>query len=83
MFSLDRYFKEEGYKHSSIRDKEFESSRKILNGHAIGLRERGKGKRKMRADPLSEEDEAKLWEAGVLGDSNLTSLNHTVFYLIS
>ena len=37
----------------------------------------------MRADPLSGEDEAKLWEAGVLGDSNPTSLNHTVFYLTS
>ena len=81
--SLDRYFKEGGYKHSIIKDKEFESSRKVLNGYAIGLRERGKGKRKMRADPLSEEDEARLWEAGVLGDSNPTSLNHTVFYLIS
>ena len=55
----------------------------MLNGYAIGLRERGKGKRKLRAGPLYENDEAQLWETGVLGGSNPTSLNYTAFYLIS
>ena len=55
----------------------------MLNGYTIGLREKGKGKRKLRADPLSENDEAQLWETGALGGSNPTSLNYTAFYLIS
>ena len=81
--SLDRYFKEEGYPYRILKDKEFEAARKVLNGYAIELRERGKGKRKMRADPLTESDETVLWEKGILGGNNPQSLNYTTFYLLS
>ncbi len=33
----------------------------------------------MKADPLTEEEKERLWRSGVLG----TSLNYTIFYLIS
>lgn len=46
------------------------------------LREQGKGKRKRKADSLTEEEEA-LWQHGVLGHSNPQSLNYTVFYQTS
>jgi len=81
--ALDRFFRSSGCKYSVAKDKEFIESRKVLNGKAIELREHGKGKRKNRADPLTEEEEELLWEKGVLGDANPVSLNHTVFYVLS
>ena len=81
--ALDRFFRSSGCKYSIAKDKEFIESRKVLNGKAIELREHGKGKRKNRADPLTEEEEELLWEKGVLGDANPVSLNHTVFYVLS
>ena len=59
-----------------------EASQKILNGHAIELREQGKGERTKHADSLVEEEEM-LWKSGVLGGDNPQSLNYTVFYVVS
>ena len=59
-----------------------EASQKILNGHAIELREQGKGKRTKHADSLVEEEEM-LWKSGVLGGDNPQSLNYTVSYVVS
>ena len=56
--------------------------RKVLNGKAIELREMGKGKRKNKADVLTEEEEI-MWSKGVLGDGNPKSLNYTIFYMTS
>ncbi len=81
--ALDRHFRSSGCKHSIGKDKEFAESRKVLNGKAIELREQGKGKRKNKADPLSDEEEKLMWEKGVLGDSNPVSLNYAVFYTLS
>ena len=58
-----------------------EASQKILNGHAIELREQGEGKRTKHADSLVEEE--MLWKSGVLGGDNPQSLNYTVFYVVS
>ncbi len=41
------------------------------------------GKRKKRANALSEDDEELLWRRGVLGDENPTILNHTIWFLLS
>jgi len=59
--SLDRHFQEKGLPFSIRKDKAFEASRRTLNGKAIELREAGLGKRKNKADSLTEEDEEKLW----------------------
>ena len=77
--SINRYLREKGYGCSILKDKEFEKSRKILNGKAVDLQEKGKGKRPMRADPLTEKEESQLWSSGVLGSDNPTSLNYTIF----
>lgn len=52
---------------------EFEGSRKVLNGKAIHLQQKGKGKRPNKADLITAEEEALLWES-VLGQENPTSL---------
>ena len=51
----------------------------MLNRRAIRLHEEGLGKRKMKADALTLEEEEELWTTEVLGGNNTVSLNHTVF----
>ena len=80
--ALDRYFRNAGYSFRIIKDKEFMECRKVLNGKAIELREMGKGKRKNKADVLTEEEEI-MWSKGVLGDGDPKSLNYTIFYMTS
>ena len=76
--SLDRHFQEKGLPFSIRKDKAFEGSRWTLKGKAIELRKAGLGKRKNKADVLTE-DEEMLWSTGVLGGESPTSLNHTMF----
>ena len=80
--ALDRHLRE-GYFHSILKAREFQKCRKVLNGKANDLQEKGKGKRPMKADPLTDEDEECLWSSGVLGSDNPTSLNYAIFYLFS
>ena len=81
--ALDRYFRNAGYNFRIIKDKEFTECRQVLNGKAIELREMGMGKRKNKADVLTEEEEEIMWSKGVLGDGNPKSLNYTIFYMTS
>ena len=75
--SLNRHIKGEcGY--SILSDKDFELSRKVLNGRAIQLQQNGKGKRPKKADAFTSEEEDLLWDT-VLGKMNPVSLNYTVF----
>ena len=79
--AIDRYVREKcGY--SILNDKDFEVSRKVLNGKAIDLQRSGMGKRPKKSDPLTEEEEEILWKT-VLGKETPTSLNYTLFFLIS
>ena len=41
--AIDRYLADKGYKHSIIRDREFKSSKQVLEGKARLLRQQGKG----------------------------------------
>lgn len=70
--ALDRHIRENCH-FSILKDMEFEGSRKVLNGKAIHLQQKGKGKRPNKADLITAEEEALLWES-VLGQENPTSL---------
>ena len=61
----------------------FDNCRKVLNGKAIELREKGMEKHKNKSDPLTSDEEEQLWKLKVLGSNNPKSLNYTIFYLIS
>ena len=80
---LDRHLKEHGATYSILKDRCFETSRKVLEGKAIELRRQGKGKQKMKADVVTLEEEELLWERGALGCSDAKTLNRTVFYTLS
>ena len=81
--ALDRFLRDQGKQCRILKDEQFRNARKVLNGKAIELREKGMGKRKNKADALSDEEEEKLWDTGVLGGKNPKSLNYTVFYVLS
>ena len=68
---------EKGSTFSILKDREFDASRKVLNGKAIELQEQGLGKRKHRADPVTEEEEELLWSRQVLGADTALNLNLT------
>ena len=61
--SLDRHLKNEGYKLSIIRDREFSSSKQVLDGIAKQFRFAGRGKRSNKARQLSKEEEEILWKS--------------------
>ena len=61
----------------------FDNCRKVLNGKAIGLREKVHGKHKNKFDPLTSDEEEQLWKLKVLGSNNPKSLDYTISYLIS
>ena len=78
--ALDRYVRE-NCTYSILKDKEFEGSRRVLNGKAISLQHKGKGKRPNRADIVTSEEEDILWKI-VLGLEDPTSLNYRTFFLL-
>jgi len=63
-----------------LKDKQYETSRRILNGKAIELREHGFGKKKNKSDALTAEEEEQLWQKDVLGSHDPISLNYTIFF---
>ena len=80
---MDRYLKDKGRGYSILKDKMFTNCRKVLNGKAIELREKGMGKHKNKSDALTTDEEEQLWQLKVLGEDNPKSLNYTIFYLLS
>lgn len=81
--ALDRHLKEKGYSLSIIKDREFLSSRKVLEGKARKLRSEGKGKLPNKSRSLTREEEEVLWECGQLGNSSPRSLLYTMWWLLS
>jgi len=70
--ALDRHVREKcGY--SILKGKDFEQSRLVLNGRAIELQKRGKGKKLREAHALTEEEEQVLWRM-VLGQETRRAL---------
>ena len=70
MASLARYLRERNYLHSIIKDRQFQQSKKVLEGQAKPLRQEGKGKQPNASSALSIPEEEALWENGKLGSSS-------------
>ena len=80
MASLDRYLRERNYSHSIIKDRQFQQSKKVLEGQAKLLRQEGKGKRPNASSALSIPEEEALWENGKLGSSSPRVLCHIMWF---
>ena len=72
--SRERPLKNKGYNLSIVRDREFSSSKQVLDGKAKQLRLAGRGKRPNKARQLSEEEEEILWKNEKLGGKTAESL---------
>ena len=70
--ALERHLREAGCCYSILKDEKFQISRRVKSD----LLQQGKGKRPMKADSLSIEDEPCLWRLGVIGIDNPTSLHN-------
>ena len=81
--SLTVMIKNKGYKLSIIGDREFSSSKQVLDGKAKQLRLAGRGKRPNKARQLSEEEEEILWKSEKLGGKTPESLIHTMWLLLT
>ena len=81
--AIDRYLTEKGYKYSIIRDREFKSSKQVLEGKARLLRQQGKGKRPNKARSLITIEKNELWEKRKLGKERPQVLVQTVWWLLT
>ena len=71
--AIDRYLTEKRYKYSIIRDREFKSSKQVLEGKARLLRQQGKGKRPNKARSPTTTEENELWEKKEAGKGKSAS----------
>ena len=81
--ALDRHLDDKGYKFSIIRDREFHSSKQVLEGKARQLRRSGIRKRPNKARSLTEEEEEVLWEAEKFGSKTPEALISTMWWLLT
>ena len=75
--------KEQGYKVSIIRGREFTKSNKVLKGKAITLRHEGKGTRPNATNALTWEGEEMLWKEDRLERHTPEVLLNTTWYLVT
>ena len=54
--------------------------RRVLDARMKEILAKGVGTKIRRADPISEEDEEKLWQNGIFGMTDSVSLQYTVFF---
>ena len=78
--SIDRYLRDKGYSLSIVRDREFLSSKSVLEGKAKIIRDNGGGKRPNRAHSLTEDEERVLWQCGQLGTKSPRALLNTIWW---
>ena len=64
-----------------FKDHEYGNFRKTLDSEMKRIRRTGKGSSKKKAEPLTNHDEEKLWESGLLGDHSPNALLNTMHFL--
>ena len=78
--AIDRYLRENNYGYSLLTSPEFSVSKKILECRRKELKSLGKGNKPNQAEPLTPQQEDRLWETGQLGDNNARQLQNTVWW---
>ena len=80
--ALDRHLKDKQYPLSIVKDREFHSSKQVLEGKAKLLRQAGRGKRPNKARNLTkEEEEEVLWKESKFGSTTPEALVNTMWLL--
>ena len=81
--SHDRHLKNKGCSLSILRDREFSSSKQVVEAQPKQLRLAGRSKRPNKARQLTEEEEEILWKSEKLGGKTPESLIHTMWWLLT
>ena len=68
--SVMRHLADNHYPHNIKTDPIFKHSRNVLASKKKGLKQQGKGNKKNRTDPCTDEEMAILYEKSLLGDGN-------------
>ena len=63
--ALNHHLRDSGYTYR-INDEQFLGAERVFNGKVIDLHEKGKGKKKRKADPITDDEEEQMWAAKVL-----------------
>ena len=78
--SFDRHLRNGGQVRSILTDHEFSGAREALKARRKQLKQRGKGCKLRAAEPLTFDEEEKLWTAGQLGQHSPHALLQTVWF---
>ena len=81
--ALDRHLKDKQYPLSIVKDREFHSSKQVLEGKAKLLRQAGRGKRPNKARNLTKEEEEVLWKESKFGSTTPEALVNTMWWLLT
>ena len=76
-----RYAREREPELDIFRDTAFLPFQKTLDDEMKWLRAKGLGSAPKRAEPLTYDDEEKMWNEGVLGDSSPKQFLETIIYM--
>ena len=81
--ALDRHLKEKQYPLSIVKDREFHSSKQVLEGKAKLLRQAGRGKRPNKARNLTTEKDEVLWKESKFGSTTPEALVNTIWWILT
>ena len=79
--ALDRHFKDKQYPLSIVKDREFHSSKQVLEGKAKLLRQAGHGKHPNKARNLTKEE--VLWKESKFRSTTPETLVNTMWWLLT
>ena len=78
---LLRYIRERRPEINILKDSNYANFQRTLDGEMKRLCALGLGVKKRQAEPITVEEENKLWKKGVLGESDPQTLLDTVLFL--
>ena len=81
--SINRKLEEIGYGYNIVESSVFKTSKKVLEARRRELKQGGRGNRPNRAEPLTAEQEEKLWSSGQMGLGSADALINMLWYLFT
>ena len=81
--AISRHLNDNNYGHDIVQSPLFKTSKKVLEMRRKQLKQGGLGNRPNRAEPLSAEQEQRLWDCGQLGTESAEPLQNAVWFFVT